>query len=126
VQLVAEDYHRLGRPLDPGGSENPGEEASMSVRDPNELPHLFAERASCGSLEGLLELYESEATLIGPDGEQARRAPPSTRSGSAVSASSAALAWETTPSPSAVTSTMNSRPFRCTFMVILLSGICEL
>jgi enoyl-CoA hydratase/carnithine racemase/ketosteroid isomerase-like protein len=43
----------------------------MSVHDPNELSHLFAERASRGDLEGLLELYEPEATLIAPDGEPA-------------------------------------------------------
>jgi hypothetical protein len=40
---------------------------------------------------------------------------------SAVSANRATPAWETTPSPSAVTSTVNSRPSCCTFMVILLS-----
>ena len=45
---------------------------------------------------------------------------------SAVPASSAVPEWETTPSPSAVTSTVNSGPLRCTFLVILLSGNCEL
>lgn len=41
----------------------------MSVSDPRELPHLFAERASAGDIEGLMALYEDEATLVGPDGE---------------------------------------------------------
>jgi enoyl-CoA hydratase len=38
---------------------------------PEELGRLFAERASAGDLEGLLALYEDEATFVGPDGEQA-------------------------------------------------------
>ena len=41
----------------------------MSVHDPSELSSLFAERASRGDLEGLLELYEPQATLVAPDGE---------------------------------------------------------
>jgi enoyl-CoA hydratase len=40
----------------------------MSVSDPMELPRLFAERASAGDLEGLIDLYEDGATLVGPDG----------------------------------------------------------
>ena len=40
----------------------------MSVSDPAALPHLFAERASAGDIEGLIALYEDEATLVGPDG----------------------------------------------------------
>jgi enoyl-CoA hydratase len=40
----------------------------MSVSDPAELPHLFAERASTGDIEGLMALYEDRATLVGPDG----------------------------------------------------------
>ena len=43
----------------------------MSVNDPNELAHLFAERVSRADIGGLLELYEPEATLVAPDGEQA-------------------------------------------------------
>jgi enoyl-CoA hydratase/carnithine racemase/ketosteroid isomerase-like protein len=43
----------------------------MSVHDPTELARLFAERASAGDVEGLLALYESDATLVGPDGEPA-------------------------------------------------------
>jgi enoyl-CoA hydratase len=43
----------------------------MSVHDPEQLAHLFAERASAGDLEGLLTLYESDATFVGPDGEKA-------------------------------------------------------
>jgi enoyl-CoA hydratase len=43
----------------------------MSARNPEDLNRLFAERASAGNLEGLLELYEEGATLVGPDGEPA-------------------------------------------------------
>lgn len=43
----------------------------MSVHDPEELTHLFAKRASAGDLEGLVALYEADATLVGPDGELA-------------------------------------------------------
>jgi enoyl-CoA hydratase len=43
----------------------------MSVNDPRELAQLFAERASAGDIEGLLALYENDATLVGPDGEPA-------------------------------------------------------
>jgi enoyl-CoA hydratase/carnithine racemase/ketosteroid isomerase-like protein len=39
--------------------------------EPEELPRLFAERASAGDLDGLLELYEEGATLVGPDGRGA-------------------------------------------------------
>lgn len=38
---------------------------------PEELPCLFAERAGTGDLEGLLELYEEGAALVGPDGDAA-------------------------------------------------------
>jgi enoyl-CoA hydratase/carnithine racemase/ketosteroid isomerase-like protein len=41
----------------------------MSAPNPEDLSRLFAERTSAGDLEGLLELYEEEATLVGPDGE---------------------------------------------------------
>jgi ketosteroid isomerase-like protein len=40
---------------------------SMQARDPEELSRLFAERASSGDLEGLLELYEPNAMLISPN-----------------------------------------------------------
>ena len=40
----------------------------MSVSDPRELPHLFAERVSAGDIEGVMALYEDGATLVGPDG----------------------------------------------------------
>jgi uncharacterized protein (TIGR02246 family) len=43
----------------------------MSVHDPEQLAHLFAERASAGDLEGMLALYEDDATFLGPDGEAA-------------------------------------------------------
>jgi|GEM_PF-108801 len=43
----------------------------MAVRDPAELYRLFAERASAGDLEGLVDLYEDGATFVGPDGEHA-------------------------------------------------------
>ncbi len=41
----------------------------MTIDDPQLLGILFAERISAGDLEGALELYEEEATLVGPDGE---------------------------------------------------------
>ena len=43
----------------------------MSARNPEDLNRLFAERASAGDLEGVLELYEEGATLVGPDGAPA-------------------------------------------------------
>jgi enoyl-CoA hydratase len=43
----------------------------MTARDPQELAHLFAERASAGDLDGMIALYEDGATFIGPDGEHA-------------------------------------------------------
>ena len=69
MQLVAEDYHRLHWLVDLAYGEIQREEPSMSVHDPSELSSLFAERASRGDLEGLLELYEPQATLVAPDGE---------------------------------------------------------
>ncbi len=41
----------------------------MSAHNPEDLSRLFAERASAGDLDGLLELYEEGAALVGPDGE---------------------------------------------------------
>jgi enoyl-CoA hydratase len=41
----------------------------MAAHKPEDLSRLFAERASAGDLEGLLELYEAGAVLVGPDGE---------------------------------------------------------
>ena len=43
----------------------------MGVDDPGQLGRLFAERANAGDLEGMLALYEQEATFIGPDGGSA-------------------------------------------------------
>jgi enoyl-CoA hydratase len=40
----------------------------MSASRPEQLQHLFAERANAGDLEGMVELYEPEATFTGPDG----------------------------------------------------------
>jgi len=40
----------------------------MSATDPEELPRLFAERASAGDLAGLVDLYEAGATFLKPDG----------------------------------------------------------
>ena len=41
----------------------------MTTQSPEQLGLLFAERIGAGDLKGLLELYEEEATLVGPDGE---------------------------------------------------------
>jgi enoyl-CoA hydratase/carnithine racemase/ketosteroid isomerase-like protein len=43
----------------------------MPAHDPEDLHRLFAERASAGDLEGLISLYDHEATLVGPDGTRA-------------------------------------------------------
>jgi len=43
----------------------------MSVDEPQQLGHLFAELVNARDLEGLLALYEDEATFVGPDGESA-------------------------------------------------------
>ncbi len=43
----------------------------MTARDPQQLAHLFAERASAGDLDGVIDLYEEGAALLGPDGEHA-------------------------------------------------------
>lgn len=40
----------------------------MAASKPEDLPHLFAERANAGDLEGLLALYEEGATMVGPGG----------------------------------------------------------
>ncbi len=44
----------------------------MRADSPEELGLLFAERVSAGDLDGLLELYEEGATLVGPDDSAAR------------------------------------------------------
>jgi ketosteroid isomerase-like protein len=44
---------------------------TMSVNDPAQLGQLFAERVNAGDLEGLVALYEDEATFVGPDGGSA-------------------------------------------------------
>lgn len=43
----------------------------MTARDPRELAHIFAERASDGDLDGMTALYEDGASFVGPDGEHA-------------------------------------------------------
>jgi enoyl-CoA hydratase len=43
----------------------------VPVNDPEQLHRLFAERANAGDLEGLVALYEDEATFVGPDGGSA-------------------------------------------------------
>lgn len=43
----------------------------MCIDDPEQLSRLFAERANAGDLEGMLALYEDEATFLGPDGKSA-------------------------------------------------------
>lgn len=43
----------------------------MCVDDPGQLGRLFAERANAGDLEGMLALYEDDATFVGPDGASA-------------------------------------------------------
>ena len=40
----------------------------MTAQNPEQLGLLFAERIGAGDLEGLLELYEENAALVGPDG----------------------------------------------------------
>ncbi|HEV3046209.1 MAG TPA: enoyl-CoA hydratase-related protein [Solirubrobacteraceae bacterium] len=40
----------------------------MSASHPEQLQHLFAERANAGDLDGIVELYEPDATFTGPDG----------------------------------------------------------
>lgn len=41
------------------------------ANDPEQLPRLFAELLNAGDLDGLLALYEPDATLVGPDGVSA-------------------------------------------------------
>jgi enoyl-CoA hydratase len=43
----------------------------MSARNPEDLQHLFAERANAGDLDGLIALYEDGAAFVGPDGTDA-------------------------------------------------------
>ena len=38
---------------------------------PNDLERFFVERANAGDIEGLMLLYESNATLVGSDGQVA-------------------------------------------------------
>jgi ketosteroid isomerase-like protein len=40
----------------------------MGASRPDQLQHMFAERANAANLDGLLELYERGATFAGPDG----------------------------------------------------------
>ena len=39
------------------------------AKEPNDLERFFVERANAGDVEGLVELYESNATLAYGDGE---------------------------------------------------------
>jgi enoyl-CoA hydratase len=43
----------------------------MSVSNPEDLQHVFAERANAGDLQGLIALYEDGAAFVGPDGVDA-------------------------------------------------------
>jgi enoyl-CoA hydratase len=43
----------------------------MSVINPEDLQHVFAERANAGDLQGLIALYEDGAAFVGPDGTDA-------------------------------------------------------
>jgi enoyl-CoA hydratase len=43
----------------------------VCIDDPEQLGRLFAERVNVGDLEGMLALYEDEATFLGPDGGSA-------------------------------------------------------
>ncbi|HTZ62602.1 MAG TPA: enoyl-CoA hydratase-related protein [Solirubrobacteraceae bacterium] len=55
-------------------SRNPrqlAEGSEQPINDPEQLGQLFAERASAGDLEGMLALYEHDATFVGPDGATA-------------------------------------------------------
>jgi uncharacterized protein (TIGR02246 family) len=40
----------------------------MTASQPDSLSRLFAERANAGDLDGMLALYERDATYLGPDG----------------------------------------------------------
>jgi enoyl-CoA hydratase len=44
---------------------------TMCVDDPGQLGRLFAACANAGDLEGMLALYEDDATFVGPDGGSA-------------------------------------------------------
>jgi enoyl-CoA hydratase len=46
----------------------------MPMHDPENLHRLFAERVNAGDLDGLISLYEDDATLVGPNGAQAQGA----------------------------------------------------
>jgi len=43
----------------------------MRIKDPEQLCRLFADRVNTGDLEGLVALYEEQATFVGPDGVSA-------------------------------------------------------
>jgi ketosteroid isomerase-like protein len=43
----------------------------MAIDDPEQLHRLFAQRVGDGDLQGLLELYEQDATYVAPDGDSA-------------------------------------------------------
>lgn len=46
----------------------------MSASEPQLLPRLFAEHVNTGDVDGLLDLYEPDATLITPDGRKTQGA----------------------------------------------------
>jgi len=41
------------------------------AKEPNDLERFFVERANAGDVEGLVSLYESNATLVSGDGDVA-------------------------------------------------------
>ncbi len=47
------------------------QEIPIPTDDPEQLGRLFAERANAGDLDGMLALYEDDATFVGPDGGSA-------------------------------------------------------
>ncbi|MGH7910104.1 MAG: YybH family protein [Candidatus Dormibacteraceae bacterium] len=43
----------------------------MFAETPEDLPHLFLERANAGDLDGLVDLYEADAVVAFPNGQRA-------------------------------------------------------
>lgn len=41
----------------------------MSVTEPGQIIKVFAERFEAGDLDGLMELYEDDCLVPGPEGE---------------------------------------------------------
>ncbi|MGH7427034.1 MAG: DUF4440 domain-containing protein [Candidatus Methylomirabilaceae bacterium] len=46
------------------GTSHGNTEAAAAAQDPHEIPRLFEERFNAGDVDGMLELYESDAVLI--------------------------------------------------------------